>query len=115
MDKMTELIIHALKVYDGPRDARIRKAMAEYTGTENWDGGRDLIDKILRQTCTNFIAASDDPMKELRRYFYNDSMLTSEYERMTIFLTQATVREKDKQTGEYHFVNNFSSEIWSKK
>ena len=66
---------------------------------------RDEIDKILRETCADFIQSADDPMREIRRYFLNANtysfMEIVEHVRMINFLQQTQI-SKDG-----NYINDF--------
>lgn len=112
MEKLTEMIIHALKSNKGTFDERIKNVMAEYTGVQSWSYGRDEIDNLLRSTCSDYISTCDNPEKEIRRYFLKDMFITNEYQRMTLFLTNIQVCERDSMTKEYYYINGFNKEVW---
>ena len=112
MTKRTEMIIHALKVGENSFDNRIKGAMAKYTGAHEWEYGREEIDKLLRYACSDYISTCDNPEKEIRRYFLEDTFVTNEYQRMVIFLTNTQVRENDFLSDEYYYINGFHKEFW---
>ena len=57
MDNRTMGIIYALKQCKYGSDIAIRMFMSEYSGT-NWNKiGRNTVDDLLRQTCTEFITS----------------------------------------------------------
>lgn len=112
MEKRTEMIIRALKIGENSFDDRIKDAMAKYTGNHEWTYGREEVDKLLRYTCADYISTCDNPEKEIRRYFLEDTFITNEYQRMTIFLINTQVREVDFITGEDYYINGFNREVW---
>lgn len=112
MTERTEMIIYALKCNEGSFDERIKNVMAKYTGAKSWSYGRDEIDKLLRSTCSDYISTCDNPEKEVRRYFLEDTFVTNEYQRMTMFLVNTQVRENDFLSDEYYYINGFHKEFW---
>lgn len=66
---------------------------------------RDEIDKILRETCVDFIQTADDPMREIRRYFLNTNLYSfveiTEHVRIINFLQQTQISKDGK------YINDF--------
>ena len=95
MDNRTMGIIYALKQCKYGSDIVIRMFMSEYSGTDWNKMGRNTVDDLLRQTCTEFITSADNPVKEIRRYFnsYNSVFCNNEFEMMINFLQQTQVRD----------------------
>ena len=56
---------------------------------------RKRIENVLRETCMNFILNSDNPEREIIRFFnsYKVPWICNEYDVFILFLQQAAVRD----------------------
>jgi len=107
MDKRTMYVIYSLKA-DRWSDYELCKRLNTFYDNKTYHPfTRVEIDKILRECCADFIATSDDPAREVRRYFLlSDTWSTvdeGEYHRMCYFL--GTTQVRDSETREY--INGF--------
>ena len=97
MTDRTMGIIYTIKL-KGCNDSKIQNYLRQYYDNL-WSYGREDIDKILRECCTDYISTSENPMFEVQRYFLNsnyfNSFEISEHRRMINFLQQTQVRRNN--------------------
>ena len=96
MEDRTIGIIYAIKQGKHSPDMNIRKFMSEWS-IVNWNYlGRDSIDRVLRQTITNYLMCCNNRY-EVERYFSDSSLwIMNEYDRMISFLQQIQVYKDEK-------------------
>ena len=95
MEDRTIGIIYAIKQGKHSPDMNIRKFMSEWS-IVNWNYlGRDSIDRVLRQTITNYLMCCNNRY-EVERYFSDSSLwIMNEYDRMISFLWQIQVHKDE--------------------
>lgn len=96
-------IIYTIK-QKGTSDVTLAAFLQKFYSTA-YIYNRDEIDKILRETCVDFIQSADDPIRELRRYFLSVNIYSlveiTEHTRMINFLQQIQI-SKDG-----NYINDF--------
>lgn len=109
MTELTMGIIYTIKHQNGDPHTAIQKFLQKHFASD-YDYDRDFIDRILRQTCADYISTADDPVEEMRRYFLNSNIFSafeiSEYKRMITFIQNIKVK-KIKVEKNYEYINGF--------
>lgn len=88
-------IMYIVKRFYGSKDYALRQFLAEWANVPEETISRKQIENVLRETCMNFILNSDNPEREIVRFFnsYKTPWVCNEYEGLILFLQQAAVRD----------------------
>lgn len=109
MEKMYQGIIWTVKHYEHSREAII-DFLHKYTSTPKEYYTNNIIDRIMEQTMLEVIRYNLNPVSILFEYFswMKDPWNYSHFEAMCAAIGGVQVREKDTETGDYHYINGFS-------